>query len=394
MTVFAAPPLSLYVHIPWCVKKCPYCDFNSHGLRGELETDPYIEALFADLEGDLADLAGALQGRSVDSIFFGGGTPSLFPARDIGRILDGVASRLPIAAGAEITMETNPGTVEHGRLGDYLTAGVNRLSFGVQSFDDDKLRRLGRIHSADEARRAIANARADGFANINLDLMYALPTQELAGALSDVEQAIALAPTHISHYQLTLEPNTLFAAKPPPLPDTDLAWDMQEQCQQLLAQAGYEHYEVSAYAQPGARCKHNINYWSFGDYLAIGAGAHGKITDVAAQQIERRWKQRTPRAFMQHAATPRRLGGHAIVAREDLAFEYMLNALRLIDGTEWQDFHARTGLGRKDIAAPLEQALRQGWLHDDARRLHTTALGQRFLNDVMTLFLQDTLPVD
>lgn len=388
----AAPPLSLYIHIPWCVKKCPYCDFNSHGLRGELQTGPYIEALFADLEGDLADLAGALRGRTVDSIFLGGGTPSLFPPKEIGRILDGVASRLTIAAGAEITMETNPGTVEHGRLGDYLVAGVNRLSFGVQSFDDDKLKRLGRIHSADEARRAIARARADGFANINLDLMYALPTQDLAGALSDVEQAIALAPTHISHYQLTLEPNTLFAARPPPLPDTDLAWDMQEQCQQRLAQAGYEHYEVSAYAQPGARCMHNINYWSFGDYLAIGAGAHGKITDVAAQQVERRWKQRTPRSFMQHAATPRRLGGRAIVAPDDLAFEYMLNALRLIDGTSWRDFHARTGLGRQDIAAPLDQALRHGWLHDDAQRLQTTDSGQRFLNDVMALFLPDAPP--
>lgn len=384
-----APPLSLYVHIPWCVKKCPYCDFNSHGLRGALETEPYIDALFADLEGDRADLDGALHGREVISIFFGGGTPSLFPPHAIGRILDGLAARLQIAPAAEITMETNPGTVEHGRLGDYRTAGVNRLSFGVQSFDDDKLRRLGRIHNADEARRAIATARADGFDNINLDLMYALPTQDLAGARSDVAQAIALAPTHISHYQLTLEPNTLFAAKPPPLPDIDLAWDMQEHCQELLAEAGYQHYEISAYAQPGRRCLHNVNYWAFGDYLGIGAGAHGKLTDVAAQRIERRWKQRTPRAFMQHAGTSRRLGGRAFISDADLAFEYMLNALRLIDGTPWSDFHAHTGLTRDDIAIPLRIAQDNGWLENGGDRLCTTPLGQRFVNDVVMLFLED-----
>lgn len=387
--MLAAPPLSLYVHIPWCVKKCPYCDFNSHALHGDLQAGPYIDALFADLEGDLTDLAGALHGRTVTSIFFGGGTPSLFPADQIGRILDGIALRLPIAGDAEVTMETNPGTVEHGRLADYRVAGVNRLSFGVQSFDDDKLRRLGRIHSAAEARQAIAKARADGFENINLDLMYALPTQDLPGALSDMAEAITLAPTHISHYQLTLEPNTLFAAKPPPLPDVDLAWDMQEHCQQLLAQAGYEHYEVSAYAQPGARCLHNVNYWSFGDYVGIGAGAHGKLTDVDAQHIERRWKQHTPRAFMQHAPTARRLGGQANIVHHDLAFEYMLNALRLTDGTLWRDFCTRTGLSRQDIAAPLGQALQRGWLHDDDEWLRATALGQRFLNDVVTLFLLD-----
>jgi oxygen-independent coproporphyrinogen-3 oxidase len=383
-----APPLSLYVHMPWCVKKCPYCDFNSHGLRSEPPPyADYIDHLLADLDADRADFAAALEGRAVISVFFGGGTPSLFAPELIARLLDGVRERLPLADDAEVTLETNPGTVEHGRFDGYLAAGVNRISFGVQSFDDDKLKRLGRIHSAGEAEVAVKSAQDAGYANINLDLMYALPKQELDGALADVERAIALGPTHISHYQLTLEPNTVFAANPPPLPDDDHAWAMQEACETRLAEAGYGQYEISAYAQPGRRCAHNLNYWRFGDYLGIGAGAHGKLSDAGSNQIHRRWKTRGPRAYMGEPGGAGRIGGDQVVAPAELPFEYMLNALRLIDGVPMADFPARTGLVPETIAAALAAARDRGWLHGDAQRLQTTALGQRFLNDVIASFL-------
>jgi oxygen-independent coproporphyrinogen-3 oxidase len=383
-----APPLSLYVHMPWCVKKCPYCDFNSHGLRSEPPPyADYIDHLLADLDADRADFAAALEGRAVISVFFGGGTPSLFAPELIARLLDGVRERLPLADDAEVTLETNPGTVEHGRFDGYLAAGVNRISFGVQSFDDDKLKRLGRIHSAGEAEAAVKSAQDAGYANINLDLMYALPKQELDGALADVERAIALGPTHISHYQLTLEPNTVFAANPPPLPDDDHAWAMQEACETRLAEAGYGQYEISAYAQPGRRCAHNLNYWRFGDYLGIGAGAHGKLSDAGSNQIHRRWKTRGPRAYMGEPGGAGRIGGDHVVAPAELPFEYMLNALRLIDGVPMADFPARTGLVPETIAAALAAARDRGWLHGDAQRLQTTALGQRFLNDVIASFL-------
>jgi len=383
-----APPLSLYVHMPWCVKKCPYCDFNSHGLRSEPPPyADYIDHLLADLDADRADFAAALEGRAVISVFFGGGTPSLFAPELIARLLDGVRERLPLADDAEVTLETNPGTVEHGRFDGYLAAGVNRISFGVQSFDDDKLKRLGRIHSAGEAEAAVKSAQDAGYANINLDLMYALPKQELDGALADVERAIALGPTHISHYQLTLEPNTVFAANPPPLPDDDHAWAMQEACETRLAEAGYGQYEISAYAQPGRRCAHNLNYWRFGDYLGIGAGAHGKLSDAGSNQIHRRWKTRGPRAYMGEPGGAGRIGGDHVVAPAELPFEYMLNALRLIDGVPMADFPARTGLAPERIAAALAAARDRGWLHGDAQRLQTTALGQRFLNDVIASFL-------
>ncbi|MGB3379965.1 MAG: radical SAM family heme chaperone HemW [Rhodanobacter sp.] len=383
-----SPPLSLYVHMPWCVKKCPYCDFNSHGLRSEPPPyADYIDHLLADLDADRADFAAALEGRAVISVFFGGGTPSLFAPELIARLLDGVRERLPLADDAEVTLETNPGTVEHGRFDGYLAAGVNRISFGVQSFDDDKLKRLGRIHSAGEAEAAVKSAQDAGYANINLDLMYALPKQELDGALADVERAIALGPTHISHYQLTLEPNTVFAANPPPLPDDDHAWAMQEACEARLAEAGYGQYEISAYAQPGRRCAHNLNYWRFGDYLGIGAGAHGKLSDAGSSQIHRRWKTRGPRAYMGEPGGAGRIGGDHVVAPAELPFEYMLNALRLIDGVPMADFPARTGLVPETIAAALAAARDRGWLHGDAQRLQTTALGQRFLNDVIASFL-------
>ncbi|WP_266170657.1 radical SAM family heme chaperone HemW [Dyella subtropica] len=383
-----APPLSLYVHMPWCVKKCPYCDFNSHGLR----SDPppyalYTELLLADLDADRVDFGDALEGRTVQSIFFGGGTPSLFAPELIDRFLDGVRERLPLADGAEITLETNPGTVEHGRFDGYLAAGVNRLSFGIQSFDDDKLKRLGRIHSASEAETAVKSAQDAGYDNFNLDLMYALPEQSLEGALADVERAIALQPTHISHYQLTLEPNTAFAANPPPLPDDDHAWAMQEACEQRLADAGYGQYEISAYARPGRRCVHNLNYWQFGDYLGIGAGAHGKLSDATDGSVRRRWKARHPRTWLDAAGGPGRIGGDNPVADDELPFEYMLNALRLVDGVPMAEFSERTSLPLDRIAPALAAARQRGWLTTDPLRLQTTALGQRFLNDVIASFL-------
>lgn len=383
-----APPLSLYVHMPWCVKKCPYCDFNSHGLRGEPPPyEAYVDALLADLDADLRDFGAAVHGRAVHSVFFGGGTPSLFTPEQIARFLDGVRERLPLAAGTEMTLETNPGTVEHGRFDGYLAAGVNRLSFGIQSFDDDKLRRLGRIHSASEAEAAVKSAQDAGYSNINLDLMYALPEQSQAGALADVARAIALQPTHISHYQLTLEPNTAFAANPPPLPDDDHAWAMQEACEQQLGDAGYRQYEVSAYARPDRRCQHNLNYWRFGDYLGIGAGAHGKITDVGAGDIIRRWKTRHPKAYLAAPGGTERIGGSNPVATDELPFEYMLNALRLIDGVPMADFAERTGLSTERIGTALERARAQGWLTCEPGLLQTTPLGQRFLNDVISGFL-------
>ncbi|NII56211.1 radical SAM family heme chaperone HemW [Luteibacter sp. SG786] len=379
------PPLSLYVHMPWCVRKCPYCDFNSHGVRGTPEYAAYVDALLADLDADLRDFGAALHGRTVETVFFGGGTPSLFSPELVGRFLDGARQRLSFAGDAEVTLETNPGTVEHGRFDGYLAAGVNRISFGVQSFDDDKLRRLGRIHSSNDAASAVREAQDAGIGNINIDLMYALPEQDLAGALDDVARAVALAPTHISHYQLTLEPNTAFAANPPPLPDDDAAWAIQEACEARLADAGYGQYEVSAYARPGRRCAHNLNYWRFGDYLGIGAGAHGKISD--AQGVRRRWKTRLPAAYLASAGQPARIGGDSTVAAADLPFEYMLNALRLIDGVPAADFQGRTGLPREAIASSLAECVARGWLLDDPALLKTTPLGQRFLNDVIEAFM-------
>jgi putative oxygen-independent coproporphyrinogen III oxidase len=320
-------------------------------------------------------------------VFFGGGTPSLFSPAAIAAILAGAQARLAFAEQAEITLETNPGTVEHGRFEDYRVAGVNRLSFGVQSFDDDKLARLGRIHSADEVRRAIALARAAGYDNFNLDLMYALPQQDLAGALADIDAALALAPSHVSHYQLTLEPNTAFARSPPPLPDDDLAWDMQEACQQRLADAGFQHYETSAYARDGRHSFHNINYWQFGDYLGIGAGAHGKIADAATGLQRRRWKVRAPKAYLAHAGSVRGIGGDDAIATAQLPFEFMLNALRLEHGFPYHLFTERTGLAGTAIAAPLALARQRGWLEADPDRVRTTELGRRFLNDVIALFL-------
>jgi oxygen-independent coproporphyrinogen-3 oxidase len=385
------PPLSLYVHVPWCVRKCPYCDFNSHSARGELPMERYVDALVADLDHDLP----LVWGRTVHTVFFGGGTPSLMPPALVDRFLQQARARLRFAPGCEITLETNPGTAEYGRLADYRAAGVNRLSFGIQSFDDGCLHRLGRIHDSAQAVDAIGQAHAAGFPEVNLDLMYALPGQDLAMALRDVDQAIALGPTHISHYQLTLEPNTVFAARPPKgLPDDDIAWDMQEACQAALAAAGYGQYETSAYARPGHRCEHNLNYWRYGDYLGIGAGAHGKITLGAEQAVLRRWKHKHPARYLETAGTADAIGGDERIDPARRPFEFMLNALRLHEGFEHAQFEARTGLHRGSLAAPLAAAVERGWLSDDGRRVLPTETGRRYLNDVLELFLETPVAAD
>ena len=385
MSTLIPPPLSLYVHIPWCVKKCPYCDFNSHGQQGELPVADYVAALVRDLEQDLP----LVWGRTVHSVFFGGGTPSLFQPGAIGAILDACSSRLRFAPSAEITMECNPGTAEHGRFEAYRAAGVNRISFGIQSFDDGCLQRLGRIHDSREAERAVKLAQDAGYDNLNLDLMYALPGQDLSMALHDVERAIALQPAHLSHYQLTMEPNTAFAARPPEgLPDEDSAWDIQERCIDAMAGAGYAQYEVSAYARPGRQCAHNLNYWRFGDYLGIGAGAHGKISSGASGEVLRRWKPKNPRDFIAHAGTTQGIGGDDAITPANLPFDYMLNALRLVEGFSLADFEVRTGLGRDVIAGELADASARGWLVHEGDHWRPTELGRRFTNDVVGLFLR------
>ena len=403
--MLSLPPLSLYVHLPWCVRKCPYCDFNSHEYRDAAGRPPpfaaYVDALVADLDVDLP----LAWGRTVHSVFFGGGTPSLFPAEAIDRFLQAASARLRFAPGCEITLETNPGTAEHGRFGDYLRAGVNRVSFGIQSFDDGCLRRLGRIHDSAQAEAAVKLAQDAGLDNLNLDLMYALPGQTLPMALHDLDRAFALAPAHISHYQLTLEPNTAFAARPPEhLPDEDLAWDMQEQGQAALAAAGYAQYEISAYARPGRQCAHNLNYWRFGDYLGVGAGAHGKLTLPAGGagasegddgRILRRWKLKHPAAYLAQAGTAAAIGGDTDIAPAQRPFEYMLNLLRLREGFALAAFEARTGLSRTAIAAPLAEAVDRGWLVVDGEHVRPTETGLRFANDVIAQFLpENVLPED
>ena len=383
-TMLTPPPLSLYVHLPWCVRKCPYCDFNSHAAKGALPLDAYIDALLADLDFDLP----LAWGRIVHSVFFGGGTPSLFPPEAIDRFLQQASARLRFAPEVEITLETNPGTVEHGPFPGYRAAGVNRLSFGVQSFDDGCLQRLGRIHSSSDAERAVKSAQDAGFDNLNLDLMYALPQQTPAMALDDVERAIALSPTHLSHYQLTLEPNTVFAARVPAgIPDEDSAWDMQEACQALLADAGFGQYETSAYARDGRQCRHNLNYWRFGDYLGIGAGAHGKLTLGATQQVLRRWKLKHPADYQAKAGTAAAVGGDEYLTEQRLPFDFMLNALRLNEGVPMAMFEARTGLPAAAIADRVALARARGWLEADPGWLRPTELGRRFANDVIGLFL-------
>ena len=373
------PPLSLYVHVPWCVRKCPYCDFNSHALRGELDGVGYVDALLSDLDLD-RELA---VGRPLQSVFIGGGTPSLLEPAQVGRLLEGVAGRLPLAADCEITLEANPGTVEAGRFRGFRAAGVNRLSIGVQSLDAGQLRRLGRIHGPAEARDAARAARAAGFDNFNLDLMFGLPDQNVAAALADLNGALDLEPAHLSWYQLTLEPNTAFSHDPPRLPDPDLVADMQGAGQALLAQAGFVQYEVSAYARTGRRCRHNLNYWTFGDYLGIGAGAHAKLTGRDGR-ICRRWRVRHPQDFLAHAGGDAALAGERTLESAELGVEFMINALRLRDGVPDALFSARTGQPLALIEAALTAARERGLLAREG--LRATALGWRFLDDLIAMF--------
>jgi putative oxygen-independent coproporphyrinogen III oxidase len=378
------PPLSLYVHFPWCVRKCPYCDFNSHALHGELPESDYVEALLRDL----AAQANAVQGRELQSVFLGGGTPSLFSPAAIERLLAGVRAQLGLAGDVEVTLEANPGTIERGRFADYRAGGVTRVSLGAQSFDPQQLQRLGRIHSAAETLRAVDELQAAGLKNFNLDLMYGLPQQTLAQAVSDIEQAMALQPAHMSHYQLTLEPGTLFAGRPPPgMPDTDLAADMQLACQQLLAQDGYLQYEVSAYARAGARCRHNLNYWQFGDYLGIGAGAHGKCSRFTpgGLLIERSQRPREPRRYLADVA--RGEFEWRAVPEAELAFEFLLNALRLNDGFEECEFERRTGQSFALLGAHFTYAQQRGLIERHGQRWRPSALGSNFLNDLLAQFV-------
>ncbi len=376
------PPLSLYVHIPWCVRKCPYCDFNSHAAPQQLPEAVYVDALLDDLAADLP-LTGE---RPLQSIFIGGGTPSLFSAESIDRLLQGIAARTPWADDIEITLEANPGTFERVRFEGYRAAGVNRLSIGVQSFNAEHLQRLGRIHNPDEAQRA-AEAAVALFPRVNLDLMHGLPGQSVEQALNDLKQALAFDPGHLSWYQLTIEPNTEFHARPPQLPVDESLWAIQEQGQALLEARGYQQYEISAYARPGQQARHNLNYWQFGDYLGIGAGAHGKLSHLDADgqlQISRRHKQRQPKGYLD---PQRRLAGHEPIPPEDRAFEFMLNALRLTRGVPADLFSARTGVSLSTVEALLRQARQRGLLVGDETRLAPTPQGRLFLNDLLALFL-------
>ncbi len=382
MATLLTPPLSLYVHFPWCVRKCPYCDFNSYTLAGPLAPEPYLERL----QRDLAAQAPAVAPRAVQTIFFGGGTPSLFAPEAIGRVLEFARRHLAVAADAEVTLEANPGTIERGAFAEYRAAGVNRVSLGAQSFDETILKALGRIHSPAETRRAAQELHAAGIENFNLDLMYALPGQDLASALSDIEEALALSPAHLSHYQLTMEPGTLFAARPPPLPDEDLAAQMLAGCAERLGRAGFTQYEVSAYARAGHQCRHNLNYWSFGDYLGVGAGAHGKLSNVRSGAIVRTTQAREPRRYL--AAADEALVRHEVPAGE-LPFEFMLNALRLAGGFRRGLFCERTGLPWSAIAAPMQLACERGLVLDQGEAVRASPLGLRFLNETLLLFMPE-----
>ncbi len=375
-------PLSLYVHIPWCVKKCPYCDFNSHAVKDDLPQSSYVQALMDDLIQDLA----FVQDRPLQSIFFGGGTPSLFAPASIGSIIDGVAKHLSFAPNIEISMEANPGTIEHHNFAEYKTAGINRVSLGIQSFDNQLLQKLGRIHSNAETMLAIEQLHQIQFKTFNLDLMYGLPNQTVEQALHDLDIGIASCAPHLSWYQLTIEPNTVFYKYTPTLPDDDLTWEMQELGQQQLANAGFKHYEVSAYAKPGHACQHNLNYWRFGDYLGIGAGAHGKVTDLNTRVVTRTWKTRAPKDYL--AADKAFMAGYKTITADELPGEYMLNRLRMYDEIQIIEFRERTGLSSNTISNKLEIANKRGLIYPSKESIRLTELGQRFLNDVVQLFLQ------
>ena len=380
------PPLSLYVHIPWCVQKCPYCDFNSHALKTELPELDYIDALIDDLETDLMAYQLINGQRPLHSIFIGGGTPSLISPAEIGRLLTAIEARIPFSDTIEITMEANPGTVEAGRFEGYRQAGVNRISIGIQSFQDDKLQRLGRIHGSQEAIKAIELAKSAGLNSFNTDLMHGLPDQSIADAISDLKQAIALDPPHLSWYQLTIEPNTLYYSKPPTLPDDDDLWDIFEQGHALLTEAGYQQYEISGYSKPGKQCQHNLNYWRFGDYLGIGCGAHGKIS-FADGRIVRTVKVKHPRGYLQ--ADKPYLSEQISVVDSERPFEFFMNRFRLLEACPKQDFIDRTGLPLTTIEANIDWAIEQHYLQDSGDQWQITEHGKLFLNDLLAAFVED-----
>ncbi len=372
-------PLSLYIHLPWCVRKCPYCDFNSHEAKGSLPEELYVNALLDELDMHAA----LLEKRPLISIFFGGGTPSLFSPASIAKILQDVRGRATLASDCEITLEANPGTIDQERFVGFHAAGVNRLSLGVQSFQADKLKTLGRIHDREQAMRAIELVREAGFSNFNIDIMYGLPQQTIPEALEDIKTALAFKPTHFSWYQLTIEPNTLFHHQPPTLPHDDALWEMQQAGQALIQSLGYQQYEVSAYSQPNHECAHNRNYWEFGDYLGIGAGAHSKITD--AKNIYRMAQVKNPRDYLD--ATKRRAIAKTPVNGKDRAFEFMLNALRLTDGISADLFEQRTNLSLQSITPLLDTARKRDLLLDEAQRICPSERGRQYLNDLMAMFL-------
>ncbi len=374
------PPLALYAHFPWCVQKCPYCDFNSHKVRDELPEQRYIETLLRDLDAQAPEVSG----RRLVSIFLGGGTPSLFSPASIGRLLEHARATVGFAGDIEVTLEANPGTIERGRFAEYRAAGVTRVSLGAQSFDEQQLRTLGRIHSADETRRAAAELHAAGLTNFNLDLMYALPGQSAAGAEADIREALALSPAHISQYHLTIEPGTVFAAAPPVQPADDEVEAMLEACLRALESEGFAQYEISGYARANARCAHNLNYWTFGDYLGIGAGAHGKVTDVSTGAIYRTQQTREPRRYL--AADPRERVRKP-VAVADLPFEFAMNGFRLVEGFPAALFEERTGLPIATLDRALGPVIERGLVEGGAGHWRATPKGLRFLNDILVTLL-------
>lgn len=376
------PPLSLYMHLPWCVRKCPYCDFNSYEARGAIPDLAYVEALLRDLRSELP----FVQGRRIETVFLGGGTPSLFSAEAISRLLTELGNEVELAASVEITLEANPGAVDTARFAAFRAAGVNRLSIGIQSFRDEQLRALGRVHDGAQARNAVAMARGAGFDNFNLDLMYGLPNDDVAGSVADLEQALELEPAHVSWYQLTLEPNTAFERRPPALPDDDIVARSEQKGRALLAASGYERYEISAYAQRDRRCLHNLNYWQFGDYLGLGAGAHGKVTLPEAAAFARRSKVRNPRTYAQRAGSAEAATHELVTRAPQAALEFVMNALRLVEGVPATVFSARAGQPAAALEAARLAAVRRGWLAPEQHVLRATPSGLERLNRVLELF--------
>jgi oxygen-independent coproporphyrinogen-3 oxidase len=382
-------PLSLYIHLPWCIKKCPYCDFNSHEVgKDKIPEDEYIDALIKDIEYELP----RIWGRSITSIFIGGGTPSLFSPAALERLLSAIRALLNTYPDIEITLEANPGTAEAERFKAYRKLGINRLSIGVQSFDDEKLKTLGRIHNSEEACNAITMAYDAGFEDLNIDLMFGLQDQSVADAINDLRIAVEHAPRHISWYQLTIEPNTVFYSRPPALSDDDHTWEMQQQGQQFLKENGFDQYEISAYASEKQQCVHNLNYWQFGDYLGIGAGAHSKITNVPENTVTRLARHRIPKSYLQTAGTDNAIVETRKLRRDDLVLEFMMNALRLIEGVHPSLFMERTGLPLRVVEECLKEAEEKGLLEWSIDHLRASESGQRYLNDLLQLFMSVEKP--